>query len=55
VAEVADRCGFCNPAYFASVFKKHMHCTPRAYARQPQRWSGMELLPSDATQPSFNA
>ena len=45
VAEVADRCGFCNPAYFASVFKKHMHCTPRAYARQPQRWGAME--PSD--------
>lgn len=39
VAEVADRCGFCNPAYFASVFKKHMHCTPGAYARQPQRWA----------------
>ena len=38
VAEVADRCGFCNPAYFASVFKKHMNCTPRAYARQPQRY-----------------
>jgi AraC-like DNA-binding protein len=38
VAEVADRCGFCNPAYFASVFKKYMHCTPRAYAREPQRW-----------------
>jgi len=42
VAEVADRCGFCNPAYFASVFKKHMHCTPRAYASQPQRFSGHE-------------
>jgi AraC-like DNA-binding protein/ligand-binding sensor protein len=42
VAEVADRCGFCNPAYFASVFKKHMHCTPRAYARQPQRWGAAE-------------
>lgn len=42
VAEVADRCGFCNPAYFASVFKKHMHCTPRAYARQPQRWAASE-------------
>lgn len=42
VAEVADRCGFCNPAYFASVFKKHMHCTPRAYARQPQRWGALE-------------
>lgn len=38
VSEVADRCGFCNPAYFASVFKKYMHCTPRAYASQPQRW-----------------
>jgi AraC-like DNA-binding protein/ligand-binding sensor protein len=50
VAEVADRCGFCNPAYFASVFKRHMHCTPRAYARQPQRWSGMESAPRDATQ-----
>jgi len=39
VAEVADRCGFCNPAYFASVFKKYMRCTPRAYASQPQRWA----------------
>jgi AraC-like DNA-binding protein/ligand-binding sensor protein len=43
VAEVADLCGFCNPAYFASVFKKYMHCTPRAYARQPQRWNAMEM------------
>lgn len=42
VAEVADRCGFCNPAYFASVFKKYMHCTPRAYASQPQRWGAHE-------------
>jgi AraC-like DNA-binding protein len=42
VAEVADRCGFCNPAYFAYVFKKYMHCTPRAYAGQPQRWGGSE-------------
>lgn len=47
VAEVADRCGFCNPAYFASVFKKHMHCTPRAYARQPQRWGVMEPSASE--------
>jgi AraC-like DNA-binding protein/ligand-binding sensor protein len=47
VAEVADRCGFCNPAYFASVFKKHMHCTPRAYARQPQRWGMPESAPWD--------
>lgn len=45
VAEVADRCGFCNPAYFASVFKKHMHCTPRAYAKQPQLWGAPESSP----------
>ena len=37
VSEVSDRCGFCNPAYFASVFKKYMNCTPRAYANQPHR------------------
>jgi AraC-like DNA-binding protein/ligand-binding sensor protein len=49
VAEVADRCGFCNPAYFASVFKKHMRCTPRAYAQQPQRWG---LPEATATQPA---
>lgn len=46
VAEVAYLCGFCNPAYFSSVFKKHMNCTPRAYARQPQRWGGMEAEPA---------
>lgn len=38
VAEVAERCGFCNPAYFASVFRKYVHCTPREFARQPQVW-----------------
>ena len=42
VSEVADRCGFCNPAYFASVFKKYMHCTPRAYANQPHRWGSSD-------------
>jgi len=38
VAEVAERCGFCNPAYFASVFKKYVKCTPREFASQPHRW-----------------
>ncbi len=38
VAEVAERCGFCNPAYFACVFKKYVHCTPREFASQPHRW-----------------
>jgi AraC-like DNA-binding protein/ligand-binding sensor protein len=45
VAEVAERCGFCNPAYFASVFKKHVKCTPREFATQPQRWEPVVTSP----------
>ena len=45
VAEVADRCGFCNPAYFASVFKKHVKCTPREFASQPHRWEPVGTPP----------
>jgi AraC-like DNA-binding protein len=41
VAEVAERCGFCSPAYFASVFKKHVHCTPRQYAGNPLRYANL--------------
>jgi AraC-like DNA-binding protein/ligand-binding sensor protein len=48
VAEVAERCGFCNSAYFASVFKKYANCTPRGFASQPQRWQSFG--PSEATQ-----
>jgi AraC-like DNA-binding protein/ligand-binding sensor protein len=40
IAEVASRCGFCNPGYFSAVFRKHAGCTPRAYARNPQIESG---------------
>lgn len=39
VAQIAYSCGFCNPAYFSSVFRKYMKCTPRQYARQPQIWN----------------
>lgn len=45
VAEVADRCGFCNPAYFASVFKKHVKCTPKEFASQPHRWEPLAASP----------
>lgn len=38
VAEVAERCGFCNPAYFATVFRKYVHCTPREFASEPCVW-----------------
>ena len=49
VAEVAERCGFCSPAYFASVFKKYMHCTPREYARDPSRYAN--LAPAATEEP----
>ena len=49
VSEVSDRCGFCNPAYFASVFKKHMHCTPREYASRPQAWVALEPAHAEMT------
>ena len=45
VAEVAERCGFCNPAYFASVFKKYAKCTPREFASQPRRWEPLAAAP----------
>lgn len=45
VAEVAERCGFCNPAYFASVFKKHVKCTPKEFASQPHRWEPVVASP----------
>jgi AraC-like DNA-binding protein/ligand-binding sensor protein len=45
VGEVAERCGFCNPAYFASVFKKHVKCTPREFASQPHRWEPVASSP----------
>jgi AraC-like DNA-binding protein/ligand-binding sensor protein len=48
VAEVAERCGFCNPAYFASVFRKYVHCTPREFARQPQVWKPLVSTPHGA-------
>jgi two-component system response regulator YesN len=43
IAEVAELCGFCNPAYFASVFKKYALCTPRRFASQPQVWKPFSL------------
>ncbi len=48
VAEVAERCGFCNPAYFASVFRRYVHCTPREFARQPQVWKPQDAAPHGA-------
>ena len=51
VAEVAERCGFCNPAHFASVFRKYVSCTPREFASQPYRW---EPFASTGILPSLN-
>jgi AraC-like DNA-binding protein len=38
VAEVAEKCDFCNPAYFARVFRKVAGCSPTDFSKQPIRY-----------------
>ena len=35
VSEVADRCDFCNPAYFSRIFRKVVGCTPTEFSKHP--------------------
>ena len=35
VSEVADRCDFCNPAYFSRIFRKVVGCTPTEFSKRP--------------------
>jgi AraC-like DNA-binding protein/ligand-binding sensor protein len=35
VSEVAERCDFCNPAYFARVFRQLAGCSPTEYSKNP--------------------
>jgi AraC-like DNA-binding protein len=35
VSEVAEQCGFCNPAYFARVFRRFKGCSPRQFSKHP--------------------
>lgn len=38
VSEVAEKCDFCNPAYFARVFRKVAGCSPTDFSKQPIRY-----------------
>jgi AraC-like DNA-binding protein len=40
VSQVADKCGFSDPAYFARVFRRLAGCSPREYMRDPLHWEG---------------
>ncbi|CAH8283077.1 helix-turn-helix protein [Mariniflexile fucanivorans] len=33
IAEIADNLGFANPSYFAKIFKRKYHLTPKAYQK----------------------
>ena len=35
VSDVAEKCEFCNPAYFARVFRKIAGCSPTEYSKNP--------------------
>jgi len=37
IAEVADRCGFCNSSYFSHVFHAIVGCSPRDYSNCPEK------------------
>lgn len=37
ITEIALNCGFASSAYFASVFRRHAHCSPREYRDAPSR------------------
>ena len=37
ITEIALICGFASSAYFASIFRKHAHCSPREYRDTAQR------------------
>jgi len=36
VSQVAERCDFCNPAYFAKVFRKVVGCSPTDFSKHPR-------------------
>ncbi len=38
IAQVAEKCGFSDPAYFARVFRKLAGCAPREYIGDPIRF-----------------
>lgn len=33
IKEIAEKCGYSDQLYFSSAFKKHFHCSPRAYRK----------------------
>jgi AraC family L-rhamnose operon regulatory protein RhaS len=40
ITDIALNCGFASSAYFASVFRQHVHCTPREFrdaAKNPRK------------------
>jgi AraC-like DNA-binding protein/ligand-binding sensor protein len=46
VSEVAEKCDFCNPAYFARVFRKVAGCSPTDFSKQPIRSTIPPLMTS---------
>ena len=49
VAEVAEKCDFCNPAYFARAFRKIVGCSPTDFSKHPSQYEVSQLVPSVST------
>jgi AraC-like DNA-binding protein/ligand-binding sensor protein len=44
VSEVAEKCDFCNPAYFARVFRQIAGCSPTEFSKDPMRASRQDAV-----------
>ena len=44
VSEVAEKCDFCNPAYFARVFRKVAGCSPTEFSKDPMHLPGSGVI-----------
>jgi AraC-like DNA-binding protein/ligand-binding sensor protein len=46
VSQVAEKCDFCNPAYFAKVFRRVVGCSPTDFSRRPSQYDVFRALPA---------
>ncbi len=44
VSDVAEKCDFCNPAYFARVFRKVAGCSPTQFSKNPMQAPRVEAI-----------
>ncbi|MCL5745865.1 MAG: PocR ligand-binding domain-containing protein [Acidobacteria bacterium] len=54
IAEVAERCGFCNSSYFSHVFHAITGCSPRDYSNRPEKLRTNGRAAGDSCSPTIH-